>query len=81
MKWSFSQLCTADRTTYKLSNGQYEYLGINVPIMGLRNENRLPTYHHDISATLTPRKNKDRNWKGEWVLVFIIYITGKCSFH
>jgi hypothetical protein len=26
---------------------------------------------------LTPRKNKDRNWKGEWVLVFIIYITGK----
>jgi uncharacterized membrane protein YhaH (DUF805 family) len=22
-------------------------------------------------------KNKDRNWKGEWVLVFIIYITGK----
>jgi uncharacterized membrane protein YhaH (DUF805 family) len=30
----------------------------------------------DISATLT-RKNKDRNWKGEWVLVFIIYITGK----
>jgi hypothetical protein len=63
-------------------NGQYEYLGINVPSYGLRNENRLPTYHHlDISATLTPRKNKDRNWKGEWVLVFIIYITGKCSFH
>jgi hypothetical protein len=53
------------------------YLGINVPSY-LRNENRLPTYHHlDISATLTPRKNKDRNWKGEWVLVFIIYITGK----
>jgi hypothetical protein len=22
----WSQLCTADRTTYKLSNGQYEYL-------------------------------------------------------
>jgi hypothetical protein len=38
-------------------NGQYEYLGINVPSYGLRNENRLPTYHHlDISATLTPRK-------------------------
>ena len=29
-------------------------------------------YHHlDISATLTPRNNKDRNWKGEWV--FSIY--------
>jgi len=53
-------------------NGQYEYLGIVVPSYGLRNENRLPSYNHlDISATLTPRKNKDRNWKGEWV--FSIY--------
>jgi hypothetical protein len=68
----WSQLCTADRTTYKLSKWPYEYLGINVPSYGLRNENRLPTYHHlDIS------RKKDRNWKGEWVLVFIIYITGK----
>ncbi|WP_348810817.1 TonB-dependent receptor [Flavobacterium maritimum] len=72
-KWSFGAnfaLQSGQPVTYP--NGQYEYLGINVPSYGLRNENRLPAYHHlDIAATLTPRKNKDRNWKGEWV--FSIY--------
>ena len=72
-KWSFGAnfaLQSGQPVTYP--NGQYEYLGITVPNYGLRNENRLPAYHHlDISATLTPRKNKDRNWKGEWV--FSIY--------
>ncbi|MBL0736859.1 TonB-dependent receptor [Flavobacterium sp. GN10] len=72
-KWSFGAnfaLQSGQPVTYP--NGQYEYLGITVPSYGLRNENRLPSYHHlDISATLTPSKNKDRNWKGEWV--FSIY--------
>ena len=72
-KWSFGanfSLQTGQPVTYP--NGQYEYLGIVVPSYGLRNENRLPAYHHlDIAATLTPRKNIDRNWKGEWV--FSIY--------
>ncbi|MBE8723576.1 TonB-dependent receptor [Flavobacterium hungaricum] len=72
-KWSFGAnfaLQSGQPVTYP--NGQYEYLGITVPSYGLRNENRLPAYHHlDISATLTPRKNKDRNWKAEWV--FSIY--------
>ncbi|MET3026655.1 TonB-dependent receptor [Flavobacterium sp. UW10123] len=72
-KWSFGAnfaLQSGQPVTYP--NGQYEYLGITVPSYGLRNENRLPAYHHlDISATLTPSKNKDRNWKGEWV--FSIY--------
>ncbi|MFH7012505.1 carboxypeptidase-like regulatory domain-containing protein [Flavobacterium sp. FlaQc-52] len=72
-KWSFGAnftLQSGQPVTYP--NAQYEYLGITVPSYGLRNENRLPAYHHlDISATLTPRKNKDRNWKGEWV--FSIY--------
>ncbi|QLC65669.1 TonB-dependent receptor [Flavobacterium sp. LPB0248] len=72
-KWSFGAnfaLQSGQPVTYP--NGQYEYLGITVPSYGLRNENRLPAYHHlDISATLTPRTNKDRNWKGEWV--FSIY--------
>ena len=72
-KWSFGanfSLQTGQPVTYP--NGQYEYLGITVPSYGLRNENRLPAYHHlDIAATLTPRKNADRNWKGEWV--FSIY--------
>lgn len=72
-KWSFGAnfaLQSGQPVTYP--NGQYEYLGITVPSYGLRNENRLPAYHHlDISATLTPKSNKDRNWKGEWV--FSIY--------
>ncbi|WP_431244569.1 TonB-dependent receptor [Flavobacterium sp. P21] len=72
-KWSFGAnfaLQSGMPVTYP--NGQYQYLGITVPSYGLRNENRLPAYHHlDVSATLTPRKNKDRNWKGEWV--FSIY--------
>ena len=72
-KWSFGanfSLQTGQPITYP--NGQYQYLGITVPSYGLRNENRLPAYHHlDISATLTPRKNNNRNWKGEWV--FSIY--------
>ncbi|MFV8369175.1 TonB-dependent receptor [Flavobacterium sp. LB2R40] len=72
-KWSFGAnfaLQTGQPVTYPV--GQYEYLGINVPSYGLRNENRLPAYHHlDIAATLTPKSNKDRQWKGEWV--FSIY--------
>jgi len=72
-KWSFGTnfaLQTGQPTSYP--NGQYEYLGITVPSYGLRNENRLPTYHHlDVSATLTPRKNKNREWQGEWV--FSVY--------
>ncbi|SEG14347.1 TonB-dependent receptor [Flavobacterium urumqiense] len=72
-KWSFGanfSLQTGQPVTYP--NGQYDYLGITVPSYGLRNKNRLPAYHHlDIAATLTPRKNADRNWKGEWV--FSIY--------
>ena len=72
-KWSFGAnfaLQTGQPVTYPV--GRYDYLGINVPSYGLRNENRLPAYHHlDIAATLTPTKNKNREWKGEWV--FSIY--------
>ena len=68
-KWSFSSIFTLQSgqpVTYQ--NGQYQYQGITVPTYGLRNENRLPTYHRlDISATLVPEKNKNRNWYGEWV--------------
>ncbi|WP_395655374.1 carboxypeptidase-like regulatory domain-containing protein [Flavobacterium sp.] len=68
-KWSFSSIFTLQSgqpVTYP--NGQYQYQGITVPTYGLRNENRLPTYHRlDISATLVPEKNKNRNWYGEWV--------------
>ncbi len=72
-KWNFGAnfvLQTGQPVTYP--NGQYTYQGITVPSYGLRNENNLPLYHHlDISATLTPKHNANKNWKGEWV--FSVY--------
>lgn len=56
-------------------DGQYEYEGITVPNFSSRNENNLPSYHRlDVSATLTPRKNKGRKWQSEWVFgIYNIY--------
>jgi len=75
-KWSFSSifsLQSGQPVTYP--NGQYQYQGITVPTYSLRNENRLPTYHRlDLSATLIPKKNKNRNWYGEWVFgIYNVY--------
>jgi hypothetical protein len=72
-KWNFGAnfvLQTGQPVTYP--NGQYTYQGITVPSYGLRNENNLPLYHHlDVSATLTPKHNANKKWKGEWV--FSVY--------
>lgn len=75
-KWRFSSnfiLQTGQPVTFP--TGQYEYQGITVPIFSARNENNLPTYHRlDVSATLTPRKNKGRKWQAEWVFgIYNIY--------
>lgn len=49
-------------------NGQFVYNGVSVATYSNRNANRLPAYHRlDLSATLTPQKNRDRKWQGEWV--------------
>jgi len=57
---------------FTFPNGQYIYNGIIVPTFEARNSSRLQSFHHlDLSATLTPRRNKDRNWQSEWV--FSIY--------
>lgn len=70
-KWKFNSnfiFQTGQPTNYPV--GQYEMQGLNVPIYddNRRNADRLPTYHRlDISATLTPEKNKNRKWQGEWV--------------
>ena len=72
-KWTFGSIFTLQSgQPSTFPDGQYEYQDIIVPSYGLRNESSLPAFHHlDISATLTPRKNKNRKWNGEWV--FSIY--------
>ncbi|NND64159.1 MAG: TonB-dependent receptor [Flavobacteriaceae bacterium] len=72
-KWNFNTnfvFQTGRPTNYPI--GQFEFQDIIIPYYGLRNVERLPDYHRiDISATLKPRKNKDRDWYSEWV--FSIY--------
>lgn len=72
-KWTFGAnfaLQSGQPVTYP--DGYYEYQGITVPSYGLRNENRLPAYHHlDLSATYTPKPDKKKGWQSEWV--FSIY--------
>jgi len=72
-KWTFGAnfiFQTGQPATFP--NGQYEYNGIVVPTFEARNSSRLQAFHHlDVSATLTPSKNKNRKWQGEWV--FSIY--------
>ncbi len=51
--------------------GQVQQLGLTIPIYEGRNESRLTDYHRlDLSATLAPRRNKDRKWQSEWVFGF-----------
>ena len=77
-KWTFNAnflFQTGQPTNYPV--GQYEVSGLNVPIYddNRRNADRLPAYHRlDISATLTPEKNKNRTWQGEWVFgIYNVY--------
>lgn len=72
-KWTFGvnfAFQTGRPTTYP--NGQFVYNGVSTATYDSRNANRLTPYHRlDLSATLTPAKNKNRKIKGEWV--FSIY--------
>ncbi|GAA3780613.1 TonB-dependent receptor [Flavobacterium ginsengiterrae] len=72
-KWSFNgnfTLQSGQPVTY--ANGYYEFGGIHVPNYSLRNENRLPLFHHlDVAATYTPKPDKKKGWQSYWV--FSIY--------
>ncbi|NER15798.1 TonB-dependent receptor [Spongiivirga citrea] len=72
-KWNFNAnfvYQTGQPTNYPV--GQFEFQGLTIPFFGQRNIERLPDYHRiDLSATLTPTKNKGRKWQSEWV--FSIY--------
>jgi hypothetical protein len=55
-----------------LPAGRYEYGEYNPDVITERNGYRLPDYHRlDLSATLTPVRNKSRKWHGQWV--FSVY--------
>ncbi|KFF02993.1 TonB-dependent receptor [Flavobacterium reichenbachii] len=68
-KWSFNanfSLQSGQPVTY--ANSYYEFGGINIPNFSLRNENRLPLYHHlDLAATYTPKPDKKKGWQSYWV--------------
>jgi len=68
-KWSFGTnfiYQTGRPTTYP--TGQYTFDGFSIPSYTSRYDERLPAYHRlDVSATLTPKKNANRKWQGEWV--------------
>ncbi len=75
-KWSYSAnfiLQTGQPATFP--NGQYQYQGITVPSYGLRNGDRLPTFHHlDLAVTYTPKPDKKKGWQSEWVFsVYNVY--------
>ena len=68
-KWTFNAnfvFQTGRPVTYP--NGQFQYNGLSIPTYSTRNADRLPSYNRlDVSATLTPRNNKNRKWQAEWV--------------
>jgi len=72
-KWSFG--ATFNYSTGRpitFGNGRYELDQYNAVDIRERNGYRLPDYHRlDLSATLNPRKNMTRKWKGQWV--FSVY--------
>ena len=72
-KWSFGGnflYQTGQPTNFPV--GQFEFQEIVIPTFGPRNEQRLPSFNRlDLSATLNPEKNKDREWKSEWI--FSVY--------
>jgi hypothetical protein len=72
-KWSFGGTFTASTgRPITLSEGRYEYGSYTPGVITGRNGYRMPAFHRlDISVTLNPRKNLNRNFKGQWV--FAIY--------
>lgn len=58
-----------------LPAGKYEFDGYNPDVISERNGYLLPAYHRmDVSATFSPRKNKNRKWHGHWVFsVYNVY--------
>jgi hypothetical protein len=72
-KWTFGGAFTysTGRPT-TVPSAKYEYGSYLPDAVTERNGYRLPAFHRlDLSATLNPRKNANRKWKGQWI--FSIY--------
>lgn len=67
-KWSFNASFVAQTgLPVNFPVGQYQFQDLTIPVYEGRNLNRLPTFHRlDISATLIPSKNENRDWKSSW---------------
>ena len=75
-KWVFGGTFTfSTGRPLTLPAGKYEYGNYNPDVLTERNAYRLPPFHRlDLSATLNPRKNATRRWKGQWVFsVYNVY--------
>jgi hypothetical protein len=75
-KWTFGGTFTySTGRPITLPAGKYELDGYIVDVITERNAYRLPDFHRlDLSATLNPRKNLSRRWKGQWVFsVYNVY--------
>lgn len=75
-KWRLSSnfiFQTGRAATYP--NSKYVYDNLIVPNYSFRNANRLPAYHRlDLSATYTPKPDKNNGWQAEWVFgIYNIY--------
>ena len=77
-KWSFSaNFIYSSGTPATFPTNRYEIQGVVLPHndKDARNNYRIPDYHRlDISATLTPKSNETKKFKGEWVFsVYNVY--------
>ncbi|WP_299526630.1 TonB-dependent receptor [uncultured Lutibacter sp.] len=68
-KWTFgSNLVFQTGRPVTYPTGEYQYEDVRIASYSERNSDRLPTYHRlDISATYTPNRRPEKQWKGEWV--------------
>ncbi|MCD9014012.1 TonB-dependent receptor [Parachryseolinea silvisoli] len=75
-KWTFGASFTySTGRPVTLPSGKYEIDGYMPNTISERNGYRMPDFHHlDLSATLNPRKNAGRRFKGQWVFsVYNVY--------
>jgi hypothetical protein len=81
-RWTFgANFSVSTGRPITLPAGKYEFGDYNPDVITERNGYLLPTYHRlDLSATLTPRKNANRKWKGQWVFSIVNVYNNKNPF-